>query len=206
MATYTIADLHAACQRFYSHVQRDSPDGCHLWLACRDGRGYGIFTQHQQNLLAHRVAWILVHGPIPDGLFVLHRCDNPPCVNVAHLFLGTATDNIRDATAKGRTRKGDQHWSHVHPERRARGDRHGSQTHPDSVARGARHGSKLHPNSVPRGERHHKNVLTDAQILEIRRRAKQGDVRAQIARDFSVTATTVHKIVHRQSHRYLPEE
>lgn len=52
--------------------------------------------------LAHRVAWMITNGPIPDGLCVLHRCDNPPCVNPAHLFLGTVQDNNADRDAKGR--------------------------------------------------------------------------------------------------------
>ena len=51
---------------------------------------------------AHRVSWMLAHGPIPQGMFILHRCDNPPCVNPAHLFLGTAMMNVADMEAKGR--------------------------------------------------------------------------------------------------------
>ena len=59
----------------------------------------------------HRAAWMAVHGPIPEGMWVLHKCDTPACVNVEHLFLGTPTDNIKDMMAKGRANflKGSQH-------------------------------------------------------------------------------------------------
>lgn len=60
----------------------------------------------------HRLAWEEVHGPIPKGMFVLHRCDNPPCFLVDHLFLGTTTDNMRDCKAKGRTARGIGHGRH----------------------------------------------------------------------------------------------
>ena len=71
---------------------------CHLWTASRDRQGYGKTS----GLLAHRVAWELVNGPIPEGMCVLHRCDNPPCCRVQHLFLGTRADNNADREAKGR--------------------------------------------------------------------------------------------------------
>jgi HNH endonuclease len=65
-------------------------------------RGYGLQKFRGKTRLAHRVAWMLANGEIPDGLCVLHRCDNPPCVNVDHLFLGTHADNVADKMAKGR--------------------------------------------------------------------------------------------------------
>jgi hypothetical protein len=62
-----------------------------------------MFTK-ESTRMAHRLAWMLVHGDIPDGLMVLHRCDNPPCCNVDHLFLGTRADNMHDMSVKGRAR------------------------------------------------------------------------------------------------------
>ena len=76
---------------------------CLLWTAwIRTAFGHGGFTFHGQAELAHRVAWILEFGAIPDEMCALHRCDNPPCVNVEHLFLGTQIDNIKDRDSKGR--------------------------------------------------------------------------------------------------------
>lgn len=69
--------------------------------------GYGRFKiGHWVKILAHRFAWMLRHGAIDDGVKILHRCDNPPCVNPDHLFAGSQRDNILDCYAKGRLRPG----------------------------------------------------------------------------------------------------
>lgn len=86
-------------ERFWAKVEK-GPD-CWEWKAFRN-KGYGKFTYNGRMYLAHRLSWILTNGPIPDGLGVLHSCDNPPCVNPDHLFLGTQLDNMRDASNKGR--------------------------------------------------------------------------------------------------------
>lgn len=87
-------------ERFWNKVDIRGDDECWPWLACRVG-GYGhIFNDRPR--IAHRVGWELVYGPIPDGLCVLHSCDNPPCCNPEHLFLGTQLDNMKDMTRKGR--------------------------------------------------------------------------------------------------------
>lgn len=90
----------------------DPDSGCWIWQAARLPKGYGAFVSksHPLSGRAHRAAWELYVGPIPAGLWVLHRCDNPPCVNPAHLFLGTASDNTADMMAKGRGKPGGLTW------------------------------------------------------------------------------------------------
>lgn len=78
--------------------------GCLTWTRSRHKWGYGFIRVDEQAQLVHRIAWELTYGPIPDGLWVLHRCDNPPCFEPTHLFLGTQADNTADMDAKGRRR------------------------------------------------------------------------------------------------------
>lgn len=91
-------------ERFWSSVDR-SPT-CWVWAGAAFGSGYGSISIDGSSELAHRVAWILAHGQIPDGLWVLHVCDNPLCVRPSHLFLGTPADNMADKVAKGRQARG----------------------------------------------------------------------------------------------------
>ena len=84
----------------------DKSGKCWVWQGCC-GSGYGrINSRTGVRLYTHRVAWELANGPIPDGLFVLHDCDNPPCCNPAHLHLGTQADNVRERDERGRGRPG----------------------------------------------------------------------------------------------------
>ena len=86
-------------------------DDCVPWAHARNSAGYGAVRIGGRTVLAHRVAYEKTHGPIPDGMCVCHRCDNPPCVNIGHLFLGTHSDNAKDMVGKGRWRGpvGEQH-------------------------------------------------------------------------------------------------
>ena len=89
--------------RFWNKVSKS--DDCWEWLAHKNPKGYGKFRYAGANgCLAHRVSWELEYGDIPDGMHVLHRCDNPSCVRPDHLFLGTNKDNVEDRVSKGRQR------------------------------------------------------------------------------------------------------
>lgn len=91
--------------RFWTFVNRGGSDECWIWRGGKqNGKGYGSFSiSHTLNTGAHRYSWELANGrAVPPGRMVMHSCDNPPCVNPAHLRVGTARDNNRDCTAKGR--------------------------------------------------------------------------------------------------------
>ncbi len=99
-----------AATRFRSKVRVAEADGCWEWSKGGNEFGYGHFYLSGRTTYAHRVAWALAHSD-PGGLAVLHRCDNPRCVNPGHLFLGTLLDNNADKQAKGRQARGSDQGS-----------------------------------------------------------------------------------------------
>jgi hypothetical protein len=109
-------------ERFWEKVKVESTDKCWPWMGLlfNDGDGYGQFTMCcggrdkiiKHRFRAHRIAYLLAYGHLPDDLCVCHTCDNPPCMNPYHLFLGTPIQNAQDRTNKQRDAKGEQHGMH----------------------------------------------------------------------------------------------
>lgn len=111
-----------ALRRFLDRLDRTGgPDACWPFVGARSNKGYGRLSFQGKVQTASRVAYMLLVGPIPDGLWVLHHCDNPPCCNPGpkHLFTGTGFDNMRDAAAKARL-------AQQQPDRTLRGERVGT--------------------------------------------------------------------------------
>lgn len=143
--------------------------GCWIWLGSVNVvTGYGRSFRDGRYVSAHRLAWMAANGrEIPPGLVVLHSCDNPPCVNPAHLSVGTQGENNADRDRKGR------------------------------VCR------EKHRAATPKGEAHAHHKLTEAQVLEIRRRGEEGEGAYSIAPDFGVTRRAVDYILSGKTWRHL---
>jgi hypothetical protein len=166
--------------RFWEKVNKKGPrkrgmtSRCWLWTAStRNEHGYGAIVVDGKPRLAHRVAWELVHGPIPDGKKVLHKCDTPACVR--HLFLGTQKDNVADCARKNRRRF-------------ARGEHSGRYTHPEATARGEQHGN---------------SKLTTEKVLRLRALRAGGTKQRALSALFGISLFTVRSIIDRRTWSHI---
>lgn len=204
---------------FWSRVDKSGggPDPCWPWKGrVHQTEAYGHFDALNTTLIAHRVAFELCVRPLVPGELVCHRCDNPPCCNPDHLFVGTHLDNNRDRHAKGRSApiqrpgpsqvsRGDDHYARKHPERLARGERHGSKTHPERLPRGDDHHARRHPERVARGSDSPRAKLTEDQVRDIKRALASASppTKAALARAYGVSEGPIYSIATGRSWRHI---
>lgn len=171
-------------ERFWEKVNKNGSimpgmvTPCWEWQAYRQKWGYGIIgiSHSKKTMLTHRYSYQLHYGEIPEGLLVLHKCDNPACVNPEHLWLGTDADNNADCLAKGRGNK----------------------------ATGDRNGARLHPEKVAKGEAVSLAKLTEADVKRIREKYfVNGLTQKQLAKEFSVNQTAISNIIRFKTWRHI---
>ena len=128
-------------KRFWALVEQHGPSECWPWLGHRNSSGHGRFRFAGKVQYAHRIALLVDGQELGTDDLACHSCDNPPCVNPAHLYRGTHKTNADDCTDRGRRRPayGDANGARTTPETRVRGDQHHTRSRPETVRRGDRH-------------------------------------------------------------------
>ena len=114
--TFKINIKQSDIDRFWGHVDKKSETECWVWKKALCQRGYGKFQVGRKETKAHRLALVASGFEIPEGMFSCHKCDNPPCCNPNHLFIGSPADNQRDMANKGRSCIGEKNPSKTRPE------------------------------------------------------------------------------------------
>lgn len=178
-------DTNVARAKFWGKVRycihgQTCPYCCWEWCGRYARKGYGEFYYKKQGVVlmrmrAHRMAWELWHRRmIPEDLWCLHHCDNPPCCNPHHLFLGSHQDNVDDKQRKGRTSKG------------------------------AKHGAAMRRGTLRHGEAFSFTKLTEMQVRAIRHRAHGGAMtKAELAREYGVHWCTIRDIITRRTWHHI---
>jgi hypothetical protein len=159
--------------RFLSKIDIKSEDQCWNWKKGTSTFGHGQFWLKDKGCRAHRISYMIKYGSIPKDKLVLHKCDNPRCVNPNHLFLGNQDDNMKDMVSKKRS---------------LIGDRNPTRTNPECLARGSKNGFAK---------------LTESKVLEIRRLYHNPYSQRQLAKLFGVTQPCIKIIVKRQGWKHI---
>lgn len=170
-------------ERFWSRFDKTAgPDGCWPWMGPRRKSGYGYTTDYWKKIYVHRLAYELTFGPIPPGMNVCHRCDNPPCGNPAHLWLGTTRDNALDMVRKGRASK---KGAGPHA---AKGERVRTAKLTEGDVRAIRAAYEPAPPGYPVGARWHKQERVTME---------------QLATRYGVTKSAIYAIVNRRTWKHV---
>jgi len=179
---------------------------CWLWKATLDSNGYGMIAIRRRMKKAHRVSWAISFGNTLENMCVLHKCDNPACINPQHLFLGTLKDNAEDREKKGRGNhpSGEDHPLRKDPSKAARGDANGARIYPERMTRGDDSWTRKFPERLKRGEDNHKTKLTAVKVAEIRRRQALGEGCVALGKCFGVCYTNIRRIVTRETWAHVP--
>lgn len=156
-------------------IKRISLGPCWVWMGGTNKDGYGRIRYRGATVSAHRLSWYYHYRDIPDGMSVLHRCDNPACVNPSHLFLGTQLDNVRDCASKGRR----------------------------NYARGNNSGARKHPEKLARGESHGNSKMTNLLVLELRKLYDSGTKIGELAKKFDLTYRGAMMIAKRMTWKHV---
>lgn len=164
-------------ERFLSKVTISSDDDCWIWTGSVNEHGYGGIRINYQLFKAARVAYALHYKRDPESLHVCHRCDNPPCCNPHHLFLGTVKQNSDDSVKKGRS-KILYKYGDLNP-------------------------ARLYPEKHIRGEATYNAKLTSDQVREIRRRAGNGESRVAMAAEYGIHVCHLTDIIYRRKWRHI---
>lgn len=207
-------------EKFWGKVKKGPH--CWEWQDHRVGFGYGqVKDDSGKDISAHRASWELTYGLIPDGLFVLHSCDNPSCVRPDHLFLGDQRANMKDRDVKGRTLVGSRHGMAKLTEESVREIRrraHAGETDRDlarefqvdsssisCIARGKtwRHvGGPTRTGSL-RGSANRRSKLSEEMVLEIRCRAREGESNVSLAKAFRVDCSAISLVVRGRAWKHV---
>jgi predicted DNA-binding protein (UPF0251 family) len=163
-------------ERFWEKVDRSGgPLVCWPWTHFCTPSGYGwLWRPLGMSRRANRIAWELTYGQIPEGLWVLHTCDNRLCCNPGHMFLGTHAENMADMRRKGRAACGDKN------------------------------STRLYPDLVPRGERNGNAILTADDVRFIRSSVAAGMNQTEVGKILGVSNHAVHHVIHGHTWKHVP--